>query len=115
MAITAVNASYFNQGPVASGQILADGGSKAELVYVFLATAILDGSSTSFTLNFIDGTNTLPFTPRGVTIAITGGTQAGVTVPAVLVSAITNTGCTVNLSGAGTSANTLTFAGFILK
>lgn len=116
MAISAVNASYRTQGPTASGQILADNSaSSSEVALVFTGTAILDGSTTTFTLNFIDGTKTLSFTPTAVLLTITGGTQAAATVAAVNVSAITNTGCTVNIGGAGTSLNTLTFAGLILK
>ena len=116
MAIAAVNAVYRTQGPTQSGQVLADNSSSSsEVALVFTGTAILDGSTTTFTLNFIDGTKTLSFTPSAVLIGITGGTQAAATVAAANVSAITNTGCTVNVSGAGTNLNTLTFVGFILK
>lgn len=116
MAIPAVNAIYATQGPTASGQVLANNtASDSEVALVFTGTATLDGTLTTFTLNFIDGTKTLSFIPSAVVLTITGGTQAAVTVLACNVSAITNTGCTVNISGAGTGANTLKFAGFILK
>lgn len=114
MAITAVAAAYTTQGPSASGQILANNpASDSETALVFTATAILDGSTTSFTLNFIDGTKTLSFTPSAVILTNTGGTEA--TNQTVRVTAITNTGCTVALSGAGTNLATVKLAGFILK
>lgn len=114
MAITAVNATYLTQGPSASGQILANNpASDSETALPFITTVTLDGSSTTFTLNFIDGTKTLSYVPSAVTLDIVGGTQA--TVLNVATTTPTNTGVTVNLSGAGTSANTIKLAGFILK
>lgn len=116
MSITAANATYVNQGPTKSGQILAGNGlSEAEVALVFTASVILDGSTTSFTVNFIDGTQTLPYIPSAVLIGITGGTQAAATVQGINVSAITATGFTVNISAAGTNLNTLKIAGFVLK
>lgn len=117
MAIAAVNAKYLTQGPALSGQVLASvDQASSEVSLPYIATATLDGSSTSFVLNFIDGTQTLNFTPRAVTADVVGGTQAAATV--VSVSTQTPTGAvsvTVNIGAAGTAANTLTIAGFILK
>lgn len=116
MAITAVNATYATQGPTASNQVLADNSASAsEVALVFTGTATLDGTLTTFTLNWIDGTKTLSFVPNAVILTVTGGTQSAATVQAINVSAITNTGCTVNISTAGTNLNTLKFAGLILK
>jgi len=116
MAITAVNATYFTQGPTQSGQILADQGSSlAETTLEFFATAILDGTSTSFTLNFIDGTKTLSFTPRAVVVDVVGGTQAATVAPSVASTTPTATGVTITLGAAGTSTNTLTIAGRIYR
>lgn len=60
MAISAVNLSYIGAGPTAAGQILAsnDPGPLAK-VLVGYGTATLDGSSTTFTVNFIDGVQKL--------------------------------------------------------
>lgn len=116
MAIAAVNAAYKTQGPTASGQILAGSGlSEAEVALVYTATVTLDGSSTQFTLNFIDGTKTLSFVPSAVTADVVGGTQVASSVINISTTTPTNTGVTVNLSAAGTAANTIIIAGFILK
>jgi len=57
MAIAAVNLSYIGQpSSPAQGQIVNSGlGGPLSEVLVGIGTAILDGSSTSFTLNWIDG------------------------------------------------------------
>jgi len=114
MAITAVNASYLTQGPAVSGQILANNAKSAtETALVYTALVTLDGASTTFTLNFIDGTQTLSFTPSAVTASIVGGTATNV--PAIATTTPTNTGVTVNLSAAGTASTTLLITGFILR
>lgn len=114
MAITAVVASYLTQGPTQSGQILVNNEATAtETALIATGTVILDGTLTAFTFNFIDGTKTLSFTPRAVIINIVGGTSA--IVPAVTVGSITTTGCTVNLSAAGTNTQTLAFVAQIIK
>lgn len=116
MAITAVSASYFTQGPTQSGQILADiTASLADTNLTYFATATLDGTATTFTLNFIDGTKTLSFVPRAVTADVVGGTQVASSVVNVSTTTPTNTGVTVNLSAAGTAANTVTIAGTIYR
>jgi hypothetical protein len=116
MAITAVNASYRTQGPTGSGQILADNSSSSsEVALVYTGLVTLDGTSTTFTLNFIDGTKTLSFTPTAVTADVVGGTQVATSTVNVSTTTPTTTGVTVNLSAAGTSGNTILIAGFILK
>lgn len=116
MSITAVNASYRTQGPTASGQILADNSASAsEVALVYTALVTLDGTSTTFTLNFIDGTKTLSFVPTAVTANVVGGTQVASSSISVVTTTPSNTGVTVNLSAAGTLNNTLLLAGFILK
>lgn len=117
MAITAVKAVFLTQGPVVSGQVLASVDlSSSEVSLPFIATATLDGTSTSFVLNFIDGTQTLNFIPRAVTASVVGGTQAAATVVGVSTQTPTTAiSTTVNLSAAGTAANTLVISGFILK
>lgn len=108
MSITAVNGVYFGQGPVAGGStILAFGGSSTqELAYIGTATPVLDGTLTAAVVNFIDGTNALPFTPSAVLCARSGG-NAATTTGINGVSAINNIAFTVNFSAAGSAGNLL--------
>ena len=117
MAITAQNGTYLTQGPTASGQVLAPNElSNLENALMGTATFTLDGSSTSATLNFIDGTKTLSFTPTGVDAAIIGGTQNAAT-PIGVTATKVNSAATATLyfSGAGTNANTVTVMYWIFK
>lgn len=117
MAITTLNPTYVNSGnlPLA-GQILASGGAdQVELAYKCTWTITLDGAATTAALNIIDGTQTLPFTPSGILLNASGGTQQAAAALSVIVRSITNTVVNVTLSGAGTSANTLVITGFILR
>lgn len=116
MAIAAQNASYTTQGPSGSGQIFSNSQlSNNEVQHVFNNTVTLDGTTTSFVLNYIDGTATLPYTPSAVVVGVTGGTQLATSVLAVATSTISATSVTVNLSAAGTNANTLKITGFIIR
>lgn len=117
MAITTSNPTYVTQGPTASGQILASGPSgMAELAYIGVSTLTLDGAATTAVINFIDGTATLPFTPTAVFAKAVGGNQPAAAFIDVETSTIsTNVSFTVKLSGAGTNANTLQVAFFVLK
>lgn len=60
MAISAVNLSYVGLGPSAGQQIIADqtSGPKSKSLVGF-GTAILDGTATTFTANYIDGVQTM--------------------------------------------------------
>ena len=116
MAISAVNLSYTGNGPTASGQVIAstETGGLAQDFEGF-GTATLDGSATSFTVNFIDGTATLSFTPSAVLVSVCGGTQPAAAVVSAIADAITTTGFTCRLSGAGTNTNTLKIAVRVIK
>jgi len=114
MAIADVNAVFQRVAPTKTGQIIVIGpGDAQNIVYKGLATVIL-GTGTTFTLNFIDGTETLPFTPSGVILFRCGGTEATDVVP-LRVSAIDSAKCTVTISGAGTGSATLILAVILLK
>lgn len=117
MSIAAANAVYTTSGPTASGQVLAPNEqTNLEGAYVGTVTVTLDGSTTSFTLNFIDGTKTLSFTPTGIDATVIGGTQLAATPIAVTATAVTdNTKGTIYLSGAGTNTNTLKVLFYIVK
>jgi hypothetical protein len=95
MTIAAQNVGYLQQGPTVSGQQLAF--SQLEgLELSFLGTVTFTGDaggSTTAVLNYIDGTNALNFTPRGVIFVRTGGTAAA-----------TVTGYAVDGANAGVSA-----------
>lgn len=116
MAVNPANAVYFGQGPVAGGSgILAFGGSSVqELAYMGTATFTGDGSATSFFLNFIDGTNALPFVPTAV-IAFRSGGNTTATQSVVSTNAISNTQCTVNFSAAVGNGNTAIVPFIVLK
>jgi len=117
MAIAAANGVYLTGGPTASGQILAPNElSNLENAYIGTATFILDGTLTSATLNFIDGTKTLPFTPSAISVEVVGGTQNAATpIGVTATKVIDNKTGTVYLSGAGTNANTVVVLFYIVK
>lgn len=117
MAIPAVNAVYLTAGPTASGQILAPNElTGLEIAYSGTATFVLDGTLTSATLNFIDGTKTLSFTPSGIDACVVGGTQYAVAPVGVVATKVTdNTKGTIALTGAGTNTNTVIVAFRLIK
>lgn len=70
---TAGNATYLSGGPTGTLQQLARGGqSDLELAYIGVATFVGNGAATSGTINYIDGTAALPFTPTAIIGAATG-------------------------------------------
>lgn len=118
MAITAQSLSYQGAAPVAGGSTtLAFGGSSnQELSYIGVATFTLDGAATSATLNFIDGTASLGFTPTAVLLNVCGGTQgAAAYIGAIADTPANGVSTVVRFSGAGTNTNTLKVAVFVLK
>lgn len=118
MAITTNNISYSGNGPTATGQIINDGtpGDHSRALDGF-GQLTLDGSATTVTLNFIDGTATLPFVPRAVfvqrNVPSTDTAAAGTTV--VVSGAVTNVGIPVTISAAGSNAQLLSYAVRIVK
>jgi hypothetical protein len=116
MAIPAQNATYLQTGPSATQQILAFGPSSGlEVAYIGTATFVLDGTLTSATLNFIDGTAALSFTPSAVLVFVTGGTQSAAAYVTATADTITTTTCVVRFSIAGTNANTVKIGFMICK
>lgn len=120
MAIADVVAVYNGQGPTGSGQIFAsatDAGSAAQELS-FSGTAILDGAATTFNINWIDGTKTLPFTPSGVLISrAVRSTDTGLNSINVFAAGgnVTNAKMVATISAAGTSTQTISFVGKIIK
>ncbi len=109
MAIAAVNLAYLGQPSVAAqGQIVNNGlGGPLSETLTGIGTAILDGSSTSFTLNWIDGVQKIFQRPL-------------VVIPVLSVTAPATLGGVANqavYSGVGSfsqfsKGQTITFAGF---
>lgn len=84
MAINAVNmTSIVSGGPnmsTAGGYVLGPGDLQ-EPAFVGQALFTGDGAATTTTLNFIDGTNAIPFTPTGVRISKVGGNDTNNGIP----------------------------------
>lgn len=119
MAITQNNISYSGQGPSGSGQIMAQSGiagAQSQALDGF-GQLKLDGSATTVTLNFIDGTATLPFVPSAVfvqrNVPASDTAAAGTTI--VVSGAVTNVGIPVTISAAGSNAQLLSYAVRIVK
>jgi hypothetical protein len=113
MAITAGNATYCGSGPVDPGQVLAHSGLTGALAKMLVGTATVtgDGASSTFDVNFIDGTDTLGFTPTAVLATRVGGAATS-SISVVGTSAITTTKFTVTTSA---NVNAATFIiGFIV-
>src|ERR1700678_2184324 len=108
MAISAVNLQYSPGAFLQAQQVQSQGGltgSESKALYG-VGTAILDGSSTTFTLNWLDGVNT-PFKQTGVLSVLS------VTAPAT----INGTANVAVYSGVGAYGQlrvgqSITFAGF---
>lgn len=118
MSITAPNTVWAGSAgvPAFSGQIIASGGSdQVELAYKGTATIVLDGSTTAVVINLIDGTQTIPFTPAGVLLNVSGGTQQAAAAVTALVKSVTNTVINIVLSAAGTNLNTVVVTFIVLK
>ena len=115
MAIAAT-VTYSGQGYSAGGQVLSDGvqpGNASSNIDGKVAL-VLDGAATSVVVPFIDGVQTLPYTPQAIQFSWNGGTAVYATV-LPLVTAIANTGFTVTLAAAGTNAQTINAAFRIIR
>jgi hypothetical protein len=112
MAITAGNAVYVGTAPTVSGQVIAStvGGPGEARTLRGSATVTGDGASSTFDVNFIDGTATLGFTPTVVICQRIGGAATS-TIAVVSAGSITTTKFTVTTSA---NVNAATFiVGFI--
>jgi hypothetical protein len=114
MAITAGNAVYSGQAPAFTGQVVVQNLSSPEAQsYKGTATVTGDGASATFDVNWIDGTNVLPFIPSGMVCMRTGG-AATASINVLTVSGITATKFTVNTS-ANVNAATFTVSFYAWK
>ena len=115
MSVTAANPTYQPTAPTKSGQVIVSKPGDDSRAYVGKAVLTLDGTATTTSVNWIDGTQTLPFTPGQVLCGVQYGTTG---TPAGLVAvpySITATGFSVKLSAAGTSADAPTLNFLVLK
>ena len=104
MAITTGNAVYSGTGPAFTGQQIVQNLSSPEAQYVKgTATVTGDGASSTFDVNWIDGTNTLPFTPSGMICTRSGGAATG-TIAVVSAFPVNATKFTVTTSAAVNAA-----------
>jgi hypothetical protein len=110
MAITLSPANAFTALPAgapaigAGGQPINGPGDLQEPFLLGYVTATGDGAATSVTVNWIDGTQTLPFTPTGVRCSRVGGTDTAAGLP--FAKTITNVSFSLNFTVA--PANTTT-------
>jgi hypothetical protein len=116
MSIPTQNIAYLQQGPVASGQQFASSGlEQLELSFLGTVTFTLDGAATSSTLNYIDGTQALNFTPRAVLLVRIGGNGLASIVAFAVDNANGGVSAAVTFSAAGTNTNTLIYAVAVMK
>lgn len=114
MALTIGATTYDAYGPDQTNQILTTGGKAEDRDAIRgYATITLDGVTTTATINFIDGTKTLSFTPVAVMATVAGGTET--TALVIGVNTVTNTGFGITLSGAGTNTHTIVVAFIAFK
>ena len=119
MALTITNPTYLTAAPTKTGQVMAPNEqSNLENAFTGVVTITLDGTLTTGTINWIDGTQQIfangdaagtISAPRYVEATIVGGTQhqtAG-TALAIAASGPTTTGFTFYLSAAGTATKTI--------
>lgn len=118
-ASAAVNLSYIGTGPAKSGQVIADneGGAKAKTLYGY-GTIVSGSDATTVTVNFIDGTETLPAVPALVSVFRRGdsgdsATASIINTIALLPSAVDNTKFVVNYPTVTTSGVKLSFGAII--
>lgn len=116
-AIATVNMVYQGIGPTVTNEVLASYASAPgaqDLQGICTAVGESGGADTDFTVNWIDGTAVLPFTPTAVFAHRNGGTAAA-TISVVGVASITATSALVTLSAAPASAATAVIAIRIMK
>ena len=110
-AVYSVGASGQSAGPAFTGQIMVQNLGDPEARY-FKGTSTVtgDGATATWTINWIDGVQTLPYVPSGVLVTRTAGVAgiSATTIP-LAVSNITNTSFTVTF-GANLAASSVTIA-----
>jgi hypothetical protein len=109
MAVPSVNATSLVGPNLGTGGAYALGpGDAQEPAWVGQGTFTGDGSVTTSNLNFIDGTNAIPFTPTGVRVSKIGGNDTAVNaIPLVnTTAALNNVAVAINWNVAIASGKT---------
>ena len=116
MSISTQSAAYITTGPAKTGQVLVAGQlSLLELAYIGTATFTGDGSTTTATLNYIDGTQALNWTPTAIFAARVGGNDTAAGLPYIVDAGNSNKTATVTFTTAPASGKTQTVAFMIMK
>src|SRR6266478_10122822 len=110
MAVPSQNmTSAVSGGPnmsTAGGYVLGPGDAQ-EPAFVGVGTFTGDGSVVFSNLNFIDGTNAIPFIPTYIRVSRVGGNDTANGVPILNTSAaLNNVACTINWTAAVASGKT---------
>jgi hypothetical protein len=108
MAVPSVNAvSLVGPNLGVAGGYAQGPGDAQEPAWVGIGTFTGDGAVVFSNLNFIDGTNAIPFTPTGVRVSRIGGNDTANGVPLLNTSAaLNNIAVTVNWTAAVASGKT---------
>lgn len=117
MAITAQPVTYSGQGPAYAGEVLVQSPNSGNFAQSLVGTAQFtgDGSLAAATLNYIDGTAALSFTPSAVLCTRIGGSATATIGVASVVDAGNGVSATVNFTSAPGNAATFKIAFMILK
>lgn len=124
MAQAVVNLKYIGQGPSGSGQVFAgnDPGPASKTLYAYGTLVASSGTfctETAATVNFIDGTATLPKIPTLVDVFVAGnsgdsaGAVAAMGAGTVWASGVSSTGFTMNHASIVTTAAVVTIGAII--
>jgi hypothetical protein len=116
LAITAQNVTYLTSAPVAGGSTTLAFGGSSLLEYSYLGTVTFtgDGTLATATINYIDGTNTLAWTPSACVAVRVGGNAAN-TIVGYAQDASDKKTATVFFTAAPANGATVQMAILILK
>lgn len=115
MSLTIGTPVFEPTAPTKTGQIVITGNSDAQTsVYKGYVAITLDSSTTTASINWIDGTQTLAFAPTVVlaTANYVSGTPAAISITPYT---ITSTGFSVKLGAAGAASDVINIAFTALK
>ena len=112
----AASVAWQGSVPAETGQIIVQsglGGDASRTLFGLATVGTGDNSTATVTINFIDGTKTLTFTPSAVWVFRVGGAGTA-TITVLAASAITNKECVITCS-ANLNAASFIFAVMLVK
>jgi|SRR5581483_3466853 len=117
MSITVGTTAYSGTGPTKAGQVITQKPYSQEWAYLGYCPITLDGSATTATINFVDGTVALPFTPTNVLVGLSSPAGSTNSTDGIAVQAnnITTTGFDIKLTGTGTNTKVLNVVFLAIK